>query len=278
MINEENNWEIRFHQYEYPFYYYHFYNFGIGNDTLIDNRNYKLLIDFNAEESSPEGIIGFCYEDSSKFFFRPFNDTIDFLLYDYNLEIGDSFYLPNVLFDVEFDSNANIIVLNNIDSIQAFDGNFRKRLNFDFIDATYQDLVYLGCNNFNNFSWIDGIGNQIHPIYPIWGCFESGAQVDCFFNDNLELFGGCLYSPVDEIEKQSLNIYPNPAKRIINIESSNMLIDKVELFTLDGKKIDISLSNRNQIDLSNYPNGIYILGIRNNDSRYIVQKIIKTSE
>lgn len=278
MMDEGNNWEIRFHQYEYPFLNYHFYNFKIGNDTLIDDINYKILVDFRAEESSPEGIIGFCYEDSSKFYFRPLNDTIDFLLYDYNLEVGDSFYLPNILIDIEFDSNANLIVLNTIDSIQTFDGSYRKRLNFDFIDVTYEHLVYLGCNNFNNFSWIDGVGNQIHPIYPMWGCFESGAQVDCFFNENLELFGSCLYSPVDEIESQNLIVYPNPTKNIINIESLNQLEDEIELFTPDGKKINPVLLNGNQIDLSNYPNGIYILRMKSDERKYVLQKIIKTSE
>lgn len=58
----------------------------------------------------------------------------------------------------------------------------------------------------------------------------------------------------------SLNIYPNPASDYINISSQNT-IENINIYNIDGKKIDNIKTNKtnNIIDISNLQQGIYIL-------------------
>jgi Leucine-rich repeat (LRR) protein len=59
----------------------------------------------------------------------------------------------------------------------------------------------------------------------------------------------------------SISLYPNPIKNVINLKTNN-IIDKVEIYNLLGQKIEefkkVRLKN-NQIDVSTYPSGFYIL-------------------
>jgi len=72
--------------------------------------------------------------------------------------------------------------------------------------------------------------------------------------------------------ESSIAIYPNPTKNILNIVSG---LDGVEfvLYDLTGKTL-ISRSNSNQVDLTKFSNGIYLLEIWH-DGKFYRNKIIK---
>jgi hypothetical protein len=53
----------------------------------------------------------------------------------------------------------------------------------------------------------------------------------------------------------SINIYPNPTKGIINIDADNVAY--VSIFSIDGKFIE-KYANPSQICINNYKNGVYI--------------------
>ena len=67
-------------------------------------------------------------------------------------------------------------------------------------------------------------------------------------------------------------IYPNPTKNVLNIVSE---LDNVEhvLYDLTGK-ILIGRSNGNQVDLTRFANGVYLLEIWH-DGKFYRNKIIK---
>jgi len=72
--------------------------------------------------------------------------------------------------------------------------------------------------------------------------------------------------------ESSIAIYPNPTKNILNIVSG---LDNVEfiLYDLTGKTL-IQRSNSNQVDLTKFSNGIYLLEIWH-DGKFYRNKIIK---
>ena len=72
--------------------------------------------------------------------------------------------------------------------------------------------------------------------------------------------------------ESSIAIYPNPTKNILNIVSG---LDGVEfiLYDLMGKVL-IQRSNSNQVDLTRYSNGVYVLEIWHDGKKYR-NKIIK---
>ena len=78
-----------------------------------------------------------------------------------------------------------------------------------------------------------------------------------------------------------LNIYPNPTRGIFNIEFISEEIDDFEITILDsyGKlifeenKINFTGEYSNQLDISSYPAGVYILKIKTKES-FVNKRII----
>ena len=72
------------------------------------------------------------------------------------------------------------------------------------------------------------------------------------------------------------NIYPNPTDGIINITGKKLY--KIEIFTTNGQKIlSRKLNNSDDnVDLSTYNSGIYILRIHSNDKIHY-RKIMKNN-
>ena len=64
-------------------------------------------------------------------------------------------------------------------------------------------------------------------------------------------------------ENSSINIYPNPSDDIINIEIENIKNATLEIYNLGGKLIFSKKlhSKLEKIDVSDFPDGIYIVKI-----------------
>ena len=81
----------------------------------------------------------------------------------------------------------------------------------------------------------------------------------------------CSNLSVSEFEQNSLTIYPNPTKDVVQIESGNP-IDNIEVFNILGRKV-LTTSNP-MIDLSAQPSGIYLFKIYSGSST-TNRKVIK---
>lgn len=73
----------------------------------------------------------------------------------------------------------------------------------------------------------------------------------------------------------SVSVYPNPTNSILTINASNT-ISSVELFDIQGRILETSLGNENQIkiDLSSKQNGIYFVKV-NTENGSKVEKVVK---
>jgi hypothetical protein len=79
---------------------------------------------------------------------------------------------------------------------------------------------------------------------------------------------------VDESNSNQIKIYPNPTQSIINVKSEYLIV--LKLWDTFGRKI--LETDKKILDLSELPDGIYILGIYNNQDKIMkIQKIIKNS-
>ncbi len=75
-----------------------------------------------------------------------------------------------------------------------------------------------------------------------------------------------------------LSIYPNPVNDVLSLLITNP--DKIistEIFNSNGSIIyeQRKLNERNEIDFSNYPAGIYLIKLCDTENRFIFQKVIK---
>jgi len=83
----------------------------------------------------------------------------------------------------------------------------------------------------------------------------------------------------DQKNEAVINIYPNPAINILNIEYHGSLGDNSKLVITDlfGKTVftsEFKITGKNELNISHLPNGIYNLTLQTNTD-FISKKIIK---
>lgn len=95
------------------------------------------------------------------------------------------------------------------------------------------------------------------------------------FYDNVMLYDPNTAS-VREDFLTNFSLYPNPSNGFINIQSKNVEISKVQLFTITGQKVlDQKGLVNGGIDVSTYSKGIYILKIESGDKFYTNKIIVE---
>ena len=76
-------------------------------------------------------------------------------------------------------------------------------------------------------------------------------------------------------EDISINIYPNPTSKEVNI-SSESFINSIEVFNSLGQKVyqNNLKAKEKTLDINSFSNGVYIIGV-STDKGYIRKKLIK---
>jgi hypothetical protein len=91
--------------------------------------------------------------------------------------------------------------------------------------------------------------------------------------------GGNLSNSTVQSEKISYSVYPNPANDHIKIESNQLEDSKVQLFNSIGARIadiDFKDTNKLDVDVSAYPEGIYYLIINQKGHVVLKEKLMIT--
>lgn len=110
----------------------------------------------------------------------------------------------------------------------------------------------------------------IAPVSPAWSSGDSDGRVDSF---NLTLSNTVS---VDEYLEAEFNVYPNPVKDYIQIETNGIPILTVEIFNMIGEKLISESELINQtLDVSSLKAGVYQLKINTENSSMNKSIIIK---
>lgn len=73
-------------------------------------------------------------------------------------------------------------------------------------------------------------------------------------------------------------VVPNPSSSIIEIIMKDAKFNKVSIATIDGKIVDeknVERTDKTQMDVSRYANGIYIINVTSDDGKLYTKKLIK---
>lgn len=81
--------------------------------------------------------------------------------------------------------------------------------------------------------------------------------------------GNILTAKEERIKDESVSIYPNPVKNILNINSRKMKDNNVEITDASGRNILKAIIKDNKIDVSNLEHGIYYLKIGSITNKFI---------
>ena len=258
------------------------YQYSISGDTLINSINYHKIersgyFECYAAPLNPFiGYLGAFRNDieNKKVWVVPRDSLNEMLLYDFDLNIGDTIkgYLY-IVSESQF-GLPNTAVINNIDSIEI-GANFRKRWH------------YQGSSPFWSGTIIEGIGCEFGLLDGLCAMMDNNGDLNCFSIDNQTLYPNSSPEPCElttsildsETETEnSIFCYPNPTKKTIQvsgIQKSN--IHSFKLYDPFGRLLDKNTFRSNQvINLENRKNGIYYLEfLDENKTSLNLTKIIK---
>jgi len=104
------------------------------------------------------------------------------------------------------------------------------------------------------------------------GSAQSGnIGVTYFIGDFIALGGSSLESQIGTID-----FYPNPVRSTLYINSEIPDLDKIQIFNLNGVLLSETKLTNNEVNLTMYTSGVYLLKIYDkNESEIGSMKIIK---
>lgn len=254
----------------------HKYSITFSGDTIINSTKYhKLKIPVEVITSYgqcgmtgtwiiPGHFVGCVRQDSStrKVFIIPPTASAEQLLYDFNMNVGDT--AKGYLFSFGLSES-----IKSIDSVLV-GTTYRKRWN---INTCY------------GVSLIEGVGSTYGLIEKSPGCLTDMADysITCFKQDGLTLYpngtANCeLITPVVSLGRNPnmVNIFPNPSTGSFTIDLDQpMNIKEIRLADLLGNVIvQQHTGNQSKIQINDLQGGAYILIIISEDNKTTTRKIV----
>jgi hypothetical protein len=239
------------------------YTYSVIGDTLIKSHKYeKIYVSYDTLFNTSNSKYYCSVKDSLHKWYFIFNeDTSNYMLYDFALKAGDSVIISNA-----FRQSVKVYV-QSIDSINLA-GMFRKKLSL--MSATFMPDT-----------WVEGIGSLNGLFYPeLSGVEDVGFTLNCFQQNNKLLFsqnGKCSSTTTDiNVKTEFFDIYPNPSIGLFTI--NNNLTDMYNIVVYNSLGVMVKELNNchdiTNLDLSDYPNGIYVIKVFGT-SFYYISELVK---
>jgi hypothetical protein len=268
IIDEGKNWSIK--EGYYPpsgGYTFGTKSYRIEGDTIINLIHYKKIKStYDTIWTSYDSPNGFIRMDSTKKVY--FNDGIEHLLYDFNLQVGDTFVGNSF-----WANHLYTLVVDSVDSVTLENGVKNKRILFGDNLSGYPTEY-----------WIESVGSNFGLIstgfYLVM--YDFDYELLCCKKNNESLFMNQSYATcfvtstgIDNPEPNIIRIFPNVSYDEFNVKG--MYITSIELLNINGQvvlKKDIN-SNDFFINIKNEPNGMYFLKVQSEKGQMSINKIIK---
>jgi hypothetical protein len=252
--------------------------FFLAGDTIISGNTYKKIFTSGYRYSQFPGNNCCFYYNQSAAMIR--QDTVqrkiytysspnDTLLYDFNLNVGDTLPASNI----NYQGSGNYV--SSIDSV-LIGTTYRKQYHI----STHEDPNGFGSWDSNYVQLIDGIGSTFGLFSLLVPPFEGGCGLNSYCENNIVLYGypnSTCDLEVGIAESQNPNeiisISPNPSTGIFTINSSKNF--QFSVYDIFGREIlqTTSQSQMTTLDLTSYPQGIYFVRGKSN-GKIFARKII----
>ncbi len=191
-------------------------------------------------------------------------DTVEHVLYNYNLNIGDTIQY------LDWGSISHVDSVIAIDSI-LINGVYHKW--FDFKNKVGSEH--------RAYTVIEGVGCTNNPVYPAFGvCFEYFEALWCFrqnsitpafgirrndcYNSSGAVLQNCSTMDVSKAPPTltSTTIHPNPASTELNISTASTA--NITIYDLAGRCIlnTQTIKQSTTINTSSWHNGLYMVIVR----------------
>lgn len=196
----------------------------------------------------------------------------EYVLYDFNLEVGNKFKLPLGALSLDLPpSFDDEIVVTSKKQILMNNGEYRNEITFD-----------------NGTVWIEGIGDIKNNFYYLdqINLFDIHSSISCYWEGQVLIYKSasleCSCDDIDTYTKNSTSINivndvnvaiaPNPISSVLRIESVKNII-KTEVYNSLG--VLVLNSTQRSIDCSSLSTGIYYAKIYDDNKNVYLRSVLK---
>lgn len=177
-------------------------------------------------------------------------------------EDNPGLYVSRNTVDMTGETDSTLYTISVMNSgntgVSLTDFRISNTTNFDFVNAQSDRLILPG----EGFELTLRINPTI--VASVNEVLSFDTDIPGLATVNVDLVGGWSSLDVSNLENDLVQIYPNPAKDFIRIETANPDPVQVEIFNVVGQKVYTSIHSGNaRIDVSQFEKGAYIVKASN---------------
>lgn len=221
------------------------YKTGMFGDTTINSMHYKKIYGSTNYHFNLDSAIYLCAlrETGKKVYYIQNGTNSELLLYDFNLQVGDTAKIQNLMGYTE-------LKVDSIDQVLV-NGQLHKRWLFN-ANGSYHYEEY----------WIEGVGSSFGLLWPLLSISDNIFTLACMSKDGMQIYGNnnltnficetvtpydCdanLTTSIKEYHPYVIqtNVFPNPFSEQTTIETDQELTD-AELTVYDVTGVEVYKMN-----------------------------------
>jgi hypothetical protein len=253
--------------YEGDLPYHGINSFIMQGDTIINSKTYKKV---NGNSYYEYNFVRYIFEDTlnKKVYYYDFTHQKDSLIYDFNLQVGDTFISMIMWYPMGYDTCKSIVT--GIDT-EYFAGTNRLKINLGYLNRF--DGTIMGI-----YTWYEGIGCLLGVFNNSYSYFLTGgyySEMLCYFEDSTLLYHDsnvldtCFGSTqIKELQPEKL-INSHFSNNILYINPAKPTYYTLSVYDLFGRIIKETTATGNiEVNLSALQHGLYIYKIESSDMHY----------
>ena len=246
-------------------------------DTLINGKTYIQVFElfhhnndssYNVDPStSPAQYIGAVRDSNKQVFGFSQHDSVERLLYDFNLSIGDS---VSYYSGWDFLQGPYKTYLHSVDSVlMNFPSpHYRKRYNYG------SNIIIEGIGSLGGFSILRTTVAELVCVRDK----NTDVYKAPFYADSCSCFTEMILSQNEIIDFSTISIFPNPSQSNFMIDLSKIIGEtNISVFDYSGRVIidkEPVYNSKHKINISNEKAGVYFVRITI-EGQSTVKKLIK---
>ena len=249
--------------------------YKMKGDTIINGISYnKIYKGYDLNYSAPDTVLNcFIRQDTAnkkvycRYPYAAYQDSSEFLLYDFNLTTGDTFNLKILPNHITYP-----LVIVGVDTAQ-FNSDFRRILYAHVVDTCMQSHCLWGIG-MDIELWTEGMGSGHHLFYceiPKDCCDSSSYNEQCFWQNGHYVSGGgfCDFSTIikekNSSETEIFSVFPVPIIETSVIELKSRGCFLIEIYTTLGVKIKSIETSEGQVRFytDDFALGLYLIKVTN---------------
>ena len=240
----------------------------IKGDSILNDQTYKKVFKcINNDESCQHPVFdGLIREENLKTYYILPEETIEYLLYDFSLQLNDTI-------ELEEPSSMSLGIkiplrVYDIDSVNI-NGELKKRIKLTHPDSeTIRDI------------WVENLGS-LSDFYTIYMKYTGpGKVLSCYYQENELVYKNpkypCYHTTSISTIEQHADIHCRIQDGILNLEFDSPATGSISIFNTEGKALyNDKLLNQSHsfIKMTDFVSGIYLLVFRDSNGETKTLKV-----